>query len=70
MAAFLDFRPAGGAVGAANTIASLKHAIAATLSQHSAARPVLVCHWLQDADGRLSCHWEIEPPASIPIPPD
>jgi len=70
MAAFLDLRPTGGAVGAATIIAALKHAIEATLSRQQATRPVLLCHWLQDPDGRLSCHWEIEPPTSIPIPPD
>jgi hypothetical protein len=70
MAAFLDLRPAREAVGAADIIAALKHDIAATLSRQQAARPVLLCCWLQDPDGRLSCHWEIEPAASIPIPPD
>jgi len=70
MAAFLDLRPARGAVGAADIIAALKHDIAATLSRQQAARPVLLCRWLQHPDGRLSCHWEIEPAASIPIPPD
>jgi hypothetical protein len=70
MAAFLDLRPASGAVGAANIVAALKRDIAATLSRQQVARPVLLCHWLQDPDGRLSCHWEIEPPASIPTPPD
>ena len=70
MAAFLDLCPAGGVVGAATIIAALKRHIALTLSQQQATRPVLLCHWLQDPDGRLSCHWEIEPPTSIPIPPD
>jgi hypothetical protein len=70
MAAFLDLRPAGGAVGAASIVAALKRDIAATLSRQQAARPVLLRRWLQDADGRLSCHWEIESPTSIPIPPD
>jgi len=70
MAALLHLRPDGGAVGAANIVAALKHDIAATLSRQQAARPVLLCRWLQDPDGCLSCHWEIEPAASIPTPPD
>ncbi len=69
MAALLHLRPAS-AVGAANAVAALKRDIAATLSQQQAARPVLLCRWLQDADGHLSCHWEIEPRTCIPIPPD
>lgn len=70
MAAFLDLRPHHGAVGAANIVAALKRDIAATLSRQQAARPVLLRHSLRDAHGRLSCHREIELPASIPIPPD
>jgi hypothetical protein len=65
MAVLLHHPPAGGA----HAVAALKRDITATLSQQQAARPVLLCHWLQDADGRLYCHWEIEPAASIPIHP-
>jgi hypothetical protein len=66
MAALLHFPLARGAVGAANTITTLKRDVAASLDRLQAARPVLVCHWLQDADGRLSCYWEIELPAHPP----
>jgi hypothetical protein len=65
MAVLLHHPPAGGA----HAVAVLKRDIAATLSQQQLARPVLLCHWLQDADGRLSCHWEIAPAARIPIHP-
>lgn len=69
MAAFLHLAPPRGAVTAADTVARLRHNVQATLNQRAGARPTLVCHWTQDADGRLSCHWDIEPP-DIPIPPD
>lgn len=68
MAALLKIRPAHGAQTAAETIARLNDAVAATLRRQASGRPTLVCHWTQDADGRLSCHWEIEAP-DIAIPP-
>jgi len=33
------------------------------LDRLSAGRAPLVCRWHQDADGRLSCSWEPDPPA-------
>jgi hypothetical protein len=69
MAALLKNRPAHGAMAAAQIIARLNHVVAASLIHQANGRPTLVCHWTQDADGRLSCHWDIEPP-DIPIPPD
>ena len=68
MAAFLNIAPRHGASTAAETIARLNRAVEATLSRQAHGRPTLVCHWLQDADGRLSCHWDVELP-DIPIPP-
>jgi hypothetical protein len=70
MAAFLHLAPPRGAVTAADdTVARLRRDVQATLNQQANTRPTLACHWTQDADGRLSCHWEIEAP-DIPIPPD
>jgi hypothetical protein len=69
MAVLLHHPPAGGAHAVAAVVAVLKRDIAATLNQQQAARPVL-CHRQQDAEGRLYCHWEIEPAASIPINPN
>lgn len=69
MAAFLQFAPVRGATNAADTIARLHRTVQATLDQQTRTRPPLVCHWLQDVDGRLSCHWEIELP-DIPVAPD
>jgi hypothetical protein len=68
MAALLKFAPAHGILTAAETIARLSTAVQASLSRQADARPTLVCRWLQDADGRLSCHWEFEVPAAIPSP--
>ena len=68
MAALLHFAPPRGATTAARTIARLNDAIDATLRRQAQARPKLICCWTQDADGRLSCHWDIEP-SDIPIPP-
>jgi hypothetical protein len=68
MAALLKFRPSHGAVTAAETITRLNDAVEATLRRQAIGRPKLVCHWTQDPDGRLSCHWEIEPP-DIPVLP-
>ena len=68
MAAFLKNAPPRGASTAAESIVRLNHTVAATLSRQASARPTLVCHWLQDAGGRLSCYWDVELP-DIPIPP-
>ena len=65
MAALLDIAPVRGVLSADRTIVQLKREVAATLRR----RPVLVCHWHQDADGRLSCQWDPELP-DIPVPPD
>ena len=68
MAAFLKFSsPAYGAMSAGKMIARL-NAIAGRESRQEEARPVLVCRWRQDANGRLSSHWEIEGP-DVPVPP-
>jgi hypothetical protein len=68
MAALLHIAPPHGASTAADTIARLSQIVTATLHQQRAARPMLVCRWLQDPDGRLACHWELLPP-DVPIPP-
>jgi hypothetical protein len=68
MAALLKFSPAQGASTTAEAIAQLKDVVRATLHPQMRGRPVLVCRWLEDADGRLSCHWEIEVP-NVSIPP-
>ena len=68
MAAFLKIRPGHGALMTAEVIARLNRADAANLCRRANGRPTLVCHWEQDADGRLSCHWDIEPP-NVPVPP-
>jgi hypothetical protein len=70
MAAFLDIAPPYGAANAADTIERLDRTIRITLALRQEARPTLVCRWLQDADGRLSCYWEVDLPIDIPIPPD
>jgi hypothetical protein len=70
MAALLQIAPVRGATTAADTIALLLRDVqSAVLRQQAAGRPTLTCLWTQDADGRLSCHWEIELP-DIPVPPD
>jgi hypothetical protein len=69
MAAFLETTPLFGATTGADAMARLHRAVQTTLDRQAGARPTLVCHWLQDADGRLSCHWEIAAP-DIPVPPD
>jgi hypothetical protein len=68
MAAFLKIRPAHGAMTAAVMIARLDRADAAIPRRQAQPRPTLVCRWQQDADGRLSCRWDIEPP-DVPVPP-
>jgi hypothetical protein len=68
MAALLKFRPWHGATTAAETIARLDRAVRATVDRSAIGRPTLVCRWTQGPDGRLTCHWEIEPP-DIPISP-
>jgi hypothetical protein len=68
MAAFLRIRPGHGALTTAEVTARLNRADEATLRRRANGRPTLVCHWQQDADGRLFCHWDIEPP-DVPVPP-
>ena len=70
MAALLKVRPVPGVSSAADTVARLNTAVQASLLRHANVRAVLVQHWTADADGRLSCHWDIELPPDIPIPPD
>jgi hypothetical protein len=70
MAAFLDIAPSCGAPIAADTVVRLNRSIRIALARRQEARPTLVCRWLQDADGRLSCYWEVDLPIDIPIPPD
>lgn len=48
-------------------VARLRDLVTATLDQQTRTRPRLACHWLQDANGRLSSHWEVEPPAPFPL---
>jgi hypothetical protein len=68
MVAFLKIRPWHGALTAAETIARLNDTVAVTLRRQAQRRLRLVCHWQQDANGRLSCRWDIEPP-NVPVPP-
>ena len=68
MAALLQFAPVYGVLTTAETIARLNHVVHLTMHRQASARPTLVCQWTQDADGRLSCHWDIVP-ADIPVPP-
>jgi hypothetical protein len=78
MAALLKFAPIHGALTTAETIARLEAGVRVALHRQPARHPTLVCRWIQDASGRLSCHWECswehprEPSvlADIPIPPD
>ncbi len=69
MAAFLDTLPCGAA-SAADTVGRLERTIRIALARRQEAHPTLACRWLQDADGRLSCYWEVDLPIDIPIPPD
>jgi hypothetical protein len=70
MAALLKFRPARGVPSIAGTVARLNRIVGATLRRQACARPLLTQQWTADADGCLSCHWEIGVPPDIPIPPD
>ena len=70
MAALLQTAPIQGATISADPITRLRRRVqAAVRRQQAIGRPTLICHWVQDADGRLSCQWEIEFP-DIPVPPD
>ena len=77
MAALLKFVPAQGVL-TAGTIWRMDRSIESSLRREAQAHltrvlrrahgaPTLVCHWRQSADGRLSCHWDIEVPGA-PIP--
>jgi len=68
MAAFLKTRPVHGALTAAEMLARLNRADEATLCRQARGRLTLVCHWHQDANGRLFCRWDIESP-EISVPP-
>jgi hypothetical protein len=57
--------------GVALGVRRMKHSIEGARRREAQARPTLVvhrthwaptlvCHWQQSADGRLSCHWDIE----------
>lgn len=78
MAALLKFAPIHGALTTAEAIVRLEAGVRAAQRQQPARRPTLVCRWIQDAGGRLSCRWECSWEhsressvlADIPIPPD
>jgi hypothetical protein len=67
MAALLHLVSPRGASSASDT-ARLDSRVQVTLSGQLTVRSILVCNWLQDECGRLSCNWELELPES-PIPP-
>ena len=65
--------------GVALGVSRMKHSIEGALRREAQARltlvlhrthrrQTLVCHWQQNADGRLSCHWgiELQPPPFLP----
>lgn len=65
--------------GVALEVRRMKHSTEEVLRREAQARPtlvlhcthrgpMLVCHWQQSADGRLSCHWsiEVQPPPFLP----
>lgn len=64
MAAFLKFDLTPRV---ADTVAQLRGDVQAAVRQQANARPVLVCQWQQDADGRLSCYWEFASPDAAPV---
>jgi hypothetical protein len=70
MAALLKFGPPRGVPSAAGSVARLNRIVDATLRRQARARPLLMQQWTVDADGCLSCYWEIGIPPEIPIPPD
>ncbi|HTW70120.1 MAG TPA: hypothetical protein VME47_09560 [Acetobacteraceae bacterium] len=65
MAALLQFAPPRRDVTTA-AVARLQNVVRATLDRQARTRPALACRWLNDANGRLSCHWEVEFPAPVP----
>ncbi len=69
MVAFLQLAPTRDTRPTTAIVGKLDRAVQASLSQPKGVRPTLVCRWLQDADGRLSCYWDIDLP-DLPIPPD
>lgn len=77
--ALLKFAPTRGGLTAAGTIWSTNRNIEGALRREAQARqtsvlrragggPMLVGHWQQGADGRLSCHWDIEVPGAPTFP--
>ena len=77
MAAILTFAPIHGAL-TAGTVWRMNRSIEGALRREARARPTLVlhrahggpapvCRWRQCADGRLTCHWDIEA-SDAPIP--
>jgi hypothetical protein len=72
MAAILTFAPTRGVL-TARTAWRMNRSNEGALGREAQARPrlvldranrgpVLVCRWRRSADGRLSCHWDIEVP--------
>jgi hypothetical protein len=78
MVALLKFAPTHG-VFAPGTIPRLNWKVEEALRRQAQTRSTLVlrrahegstlvCQWQQNADGRLTCHWDIEVPGGR-IPP-
>ena len=74
MAAILTSAPAYGVL-TARTAWRMNRSNEGALRREAQARPTLVldranrgpalvCRWRQSADGRLSCHWDIEVPGA------
>jgi hypothetical protein len=61
--------PAHGDHAAVDTIARLNRAIQTVLDGRAGTRPILIRHWLADAEGRLSCHWDVDL-HQTQVPPD
>jgi hypothetical protein len=64
-AAILAIRPAAPPGDAAPNGATTDTVRLFGLDRLPIGRHPLVCHWLRDADGRLSCIWE---PDIVPVP--
>ena len=69
MAATSFLIPARGESAAADIVGRLTRAIQTDLDGRAGTRPVLVCHWQTDRDGRLSCHWDVNI-SQLQVPPD
>lgn len=69
MAALLHLAPPRGAANTATELNRLRALVHATLAQRGPRPRMLACHWQADANGRLSCHWDVEVPVIVPVPP-